>query len=129
MTLIGYELVSERSVAAQMILAQMLSSWQPSERWWRQQPGLNTSEASIMAAASTELVQYIAAALPNPGLGNAVGSAELEIVELEDESTGKSYELQVGPSYDWIDSEGNIVGTQISALPSGQNFIETLQQN
>lgn len=121
--LIGF-LAAENSVpVAQEVMAHILSSSQLNPRWVAMQQNLTGSVADIVAKTQAELSRlstdsYWARHANDSEMSRKRSNATLGVVDVDDPLTGRSFQVESGSNYYWVDPKGRIAGTQTDTIPS-----------
>jgi len=106
--------------AAMTILQAMMSSYVIDPQWAAQQLGLTTRVAAEQSQTAIEVAQLLAEGVAAEQIalfGGIDTSAMTPYLTIESPETGEEQSIFADPNVGWIDSAGNILGTDVPALP------------
>lgn len=125
--LYGCAAEASRLAEAETVLAHVVASIRINPAWLRMQANLNGQVSRIVAETGeyiSNLVHQAAAVNDkswdhvNENFANYILGQE----DVRDPETGRSYKVESGSNYYWVDHSGNIVGTDLDVNPNQLRF-------
>jgi len=109
-------------VTAELVIARLYASFAYETAWYSQQLGLQAGLSEIVTNAGREMSEIINRGYEGrqevyDALSQRRSDAIRGVERVEDTFTGRTYEVESGSSYYWIDDRGTVVGTDVATAP------------
>lgn len=116
---------------AEAVLRHAVASYRLDADWAARQQGLTANVSKIVTATSNAISDSISSSYwhkvaVDDELSRQRSNAILGLRDTVDPDTGRSFKVESGSSYYWIDAQGRIAGTDVDAQP-GVDFRRLVQ--
>lgn len=120
---VAYVAPAGEEATAELLIARLYASFAYDTAWYSQQLGLQAGLSEIVTNAGREMSEIISRGYEGrqevyDALSQRRSDATLGVERVEDSITGRTYEVESGSSYYWIDDRGTIVGTDVATAPN-----------
>lgn len=119
----GWVAVKEKAGVGASVLDRLVRSFEYTPEWVRMQQGITLESARIVHDTNEDISKkisdtYWGRAASETELSRRRSNANLGVEDVTDPGSGKSWKVESGSSYYWLDDRGNIVGTNTPAAPT-----------
>ncbi len=121
--LIGFLATQDQAASARQVMEHIIATSQVNPQWLAGQQNLTASVSKIVTQTNNEISHMI-----NEGyaerhrndveMDRRRSNAILGVVDAVDPDTGRSYRIDSGSDYYWVDNQGHIAGTRTGTTPS-----------
>lgn len=117
---------------ARALLAKAVSSFRVNPAWVRMQQGVTGNVSQMVTETNTYISRTISQTYGNAQRTNDESARKysnyiLGEKDIRDPDSGKTYKVESGSNYYWIDNLGDIAGTKLSANPNNLRFKQMLR--
>lgn len=120
--LYGYLAPVSGAALGRSVLSHAVGSFRFNPQWLRMQQNVTADTSRIVAQTQSEISELISQAHRQRNqtldeIDRRRSNAILEVEDVVDPQTGRSFKVESGSNYYWIDARGKVVGTDVDARP------------
>ncbi|MGA0061349.1 MAG: hypothetical protein ACO3RU_17390, partial [Planctomycetota bacterium] len=113
----------EQEALAQSVVARLYGSFVFDPGWFSRQLGVEASLGEVITRMGRDISEIVGRGYEGrqgvlDGLSQRRSDATLGVERIDDPVTGRTYAVEAGADYYWVDDRGTVVGTDVATAPT-----------